>query len=112
METQLAFPQRGTAPLQTSTHVCCGQTAGWIKTPLGTAVGLSPGDIVLYGDPAPPKTGAQHPQFWPMSVVAKRLDGSQCDRWEPSSPPRKGHSSPLFSVHVYCGQTVAHLSYC
>jgi len=21
-------------------------------------------------------------------------------------------SSPLFSAHVYCGQTVAHLSYC
>jgi len=24
----------------------------------------------------------------------------------------KGHSSPHFSAHVYCGQTVAHLSYC
>ena len=32
------------------------------------------------------------------------------DRWGPTSP-RKGHSSPLFSAHVYCGQTVAHLSY-
>jgi len=28
--------------------------------------------------PAPPlKRGAQHPQFWPMSVVAKVLDGSR-----------------------------------
>ena len=35
-------------------HVCCGQTAGWIKMPLGTEVGLGPGDIVLDGDPAPP----------------------------------------------------------
>ena len=26
--------------------------------------------------------------------------------------PRKGHSSPQFSAHVYYGQTVAHLSYC
>jgi len=26
-------------------------------------------------------------------------------------PPKKGHS-PHFSAHVYCGQTVAHLSYC
>jgi len=24
---------------------------------------------------------------------------------------RMGHSTPLFSAHVYCGQTVAHLSY-
>jgi len=26
--------------------------------------------------------------------------------------PRKGHSSPHFSAHVYCGQTIAHLSCC
>jgi len=26
-------------------------------------------------------------------------------------PFRKGHI-PLFSAHVYCGQTVVHLSYC
>jgi len=30
-------PQRGTAP-QFSAHACCGQTAGWIKMPLGTVV--------------------------------------------------------------------------
>jgi len=30
--------------------------------PLGTEVGLGPGDIVLDGDPAPPQKGA-HPQF-------------------------------------------------
>jgi len=28
--------------------------AGWIKMPLGTEVGLGPGDVVLDGDPAPP----------------------------------------------------------
>jgi len=28
-------------------------------------------------------------------------------------PPGKGHNGPLlFSAHLYCGQTVAHLSYC
>jgi len=32
----------------------CGQTAGWSKMPLGTELGLSPGDIVKW-DPAPPK---------------------------------------------------------
>jgi len=67
-------------------------------------VGLGPGDIVLWwghsslterdtaapspifvldGDPAPPpQKGAQPPppkkkEIWPMSVVAKRLDGSR-----------------------------------
>ena len=29
------------------------QTVGWIKKPLGKEVGLSPGYIVLDGDPAP-----------------------------------------------------------
>ena len=33
-----------------------------------------------------------------------------CVRWGPS-PPQRG-AVPQFSAHVYCGQTVAHLSYC
>ena len=37
-------PQRGTAP-PFSAHICCGQTAGCIKMPLGMDVGLSPGDF-------------------------------------------------------------------
>jgi len=34
---------------------------------------LSPGDIVLDGDPAPPRKGAQQPPpaFWLISIVAK-----------------------------------------
>jgi len=40
-----------------SVHVCCGQTAGWIKMPLGREIGLGPGKIVLDGNPAPPKKG-------------------------------------------------------
>jgi len=54
-------PQKGHSP-QLLAHVCCGQTAGWIKTPLGREVDLGPGDIVLDGDPAPlsPK-GHSHP---------------------------------------------------
>jgi len=41
--------------------------------PLGMKVGLSPGHIVLNGDPAPPppKRGTA-PNFRPMSIVAKR----------------------------------------
>ena len=46
-------------------YVRCGQTAGWIKMPLGTEVGLSQGDFVLDGDPAPPKGAQQPPLFGP-----------------------------------------------
>jgi len=31
---------------------------------------------------------------------------------DPAPPQGKGHSSRYFSAHVYCGQTVAHLSNC
>jgi len=49
----------------------------WIKMSLGSEVGLSPSNIVLDGDPAPPppKVGAAYPSVRPMSIVAKRLDG-------------------------------------
>jgi len=58
-------PSKGHSP-QFSAHVCCGQTAGWIKTPLCTKVGLGPGHILFYGDPAHPKRGtAPHPIFGP-----------------------------------------------
>jgi len=40
-----APPKRGTAHPQFSVHVCCGQTAGWMKTPLGTEVDFGPGHI-------------------------------------------------------------------
>ena len=48
-------------------HVCCGQTAGWIKRPLATEVHLDPGDIVLDGNFATPKgRGHSTPHIWPM----------------------------------------------
>ena len=100
------LPKKGAKPpSQFSAHFCCGQTAGCIKMSLGMEVGLSPGDFVFNGDPAPsPKRGQSPPNFrpislapngcmdqdatwyrgrphhnvWPMSIVAKRLDGS---RW-------------------------------
>ena len=63
----------GPAPPKFLAHVYCGQTAGWIKMALGMEVGLSPGDFVLDGDPAPyPKRGGA-PDFWPTSIVAKWL---------------------------------------
>ena len=81
--------------------------------------------IVLDGDPAPHLKRAQTPTFRPMFVVAKRPDGSRwhwyecrpwprphCIAWGSSSPLLKKGHSPQFSAHVYCGETVAHLSYC
>ena len=54
-------PQGAQPPPRFSAHVCCNQTAGWIKMPLGTKVGLGPGYIVLHGDPAPPQKLAHSP---------------------------------------------------
>jgi len=72
--SQLPLPQRGTAP-QISAHMCCSQTVGRIKMPLGMKVGLDPGDFVLNGDPVP------------------------------LSPKRRRIPLPKFLAHVYCGQT-------
>ena len=47
-----APPQKG-AQSPIFRPVCCGQTAGWIKMPLGREVGYRPGDIMLHGNPAP-----------------------------------------------------------
>jgi len=61
-------PQNGSKPWGTasqfSAHVCCGQTAGWTKKPLGKMVGLGPGNIVLDADPAPPARDTA-PNFGP-----------------------------------------------
>jgi len=65
------LPQKGRSP-KFPAHVYCAQTAGCITVPLGMEVSLSPGDFVFDGDPAP------LPNFRPMSIVTKRLDGS---RW-------------------------------
>jgi len=47
--------------------------------PLGTEAGFCPGDFVFDGDPTLPRERAQTPpNFWPMSIVAKQLDGSRC----------------------------------
>jgi len=70
------YPKRGEAP-QFSAHVYCGQTAAWIKMPFGTEVGLSLYNIVFAVDPANCriKDVPTPPNFWPMSIVAKPLDG-------------------------------------
>ena len=75
--TQLPLPKTEAEP-PIFGRVYCGQTAGWIKMPLGREIGLSPSDIVLDGDPAPLRQKGRSPNFRPLSIVAKRLDGS---RW-------------------------------
>ena len=66
---QLPIQEGGTAAPHFSVQVCCGQTAGLIKMPLGTEVGRGPSDVVLDGDPAPPTergTSAPCPLFGPL----------------------------------------------
>jgi len=67
---------------QFSAHICCGQIAGWIKMTLGMEVGLGPGDCVRWGPSSPPQTGIRFrvplPNFRPVCIVAKQLDGSRC----------------------------------
>jgi len=68
--------------------------------------------------------GSQPPIFgpcllWPSSWMdqdatwygGRPRSWRHCVTWGPSSPSPKGHN-PQFLVHVYCGPTVAHLSYC
>jgi len=68
--------KKGTATTQFLAHVYCGQTAAWIKMPLGTEVNLGPGDVVLDGVAAPRSLkGAQPPVFgacllWPRSPIS------------------------------------------
>ena len=76
MGTQPPQKKGTTTPTEFLAHIYYGQTAGWIKLPLGTEVNLGPGDVVLDGVATPPKRGtAPPPTFRFLSIVAKRLDG-------------------------------------
>jgi len=111
------------------TLVYCDQTVGWIKMKLGTQIGLGPGHILLDGDAAPSQRRGQSPP--PSPIFSPCLLWSNgwmdqdatwyedwpwlrphCVTWGSSSPKRGTAPPPQFSAHVYCGQTVAHLSYC
>ena len=90
-------------------HVYCGQTAGWIKMPLGTEVNLGAGDAVLDGVAAPPKKGTA-PSFrfmscgqtagWMKTPVGTKVDlGPGHIVLDRVPPPRERGTA----VHVYCG---------
>ena len=49
MWTQFPLRKKAQTPTQSSAHVCCGQTAGWMKTPLGTEIDFRADHIVLDG---------------------------------------------------------------
>jgi len=110
--------------LATTAHVNCNS---WIKMPLGTEVGLSPGDIVLVGDAAPLPHRKRHssPHFSAHVYCGQTAGCSRIPlgtevglgpgdivRWEPSSPMERGTAAPHFSTHVCCGHMVAHLCNC
>jgi len=93
---------------QFSAHICCDQMAGWIKMPLGMELGLSPGNFMLDGDPAPlPKKGGSPPIFGPYLLQpngcmdqdavwhgGRPQSRRHCIRWGPSSPSQ--NESPNF----------------
>jgi len=54
--------QKGHSP-QFLAHICCDQTDGWIKMPLGTEVGLDSGDNVSDGGPSCSLKRGTLPQF-------------------------------------------------
>ena len=94
---------------------------------LVTEVGLGPGVIVLDGDPSPIKRGTAAPPLfgWIKTPLGTEIPlGTEVDLGSDHivldgvqlRPPRTlAHQPPPphhFLVHVYCGQMVAHLSYC
>ena len=91
-----ALPKKGHSIPHFSAHVCCVQTAGWIKMPLGMEVDLSPGHIVLDADPSlrPERGTAASPSFRPMSIVAK---------WSPISATVEHLYCHYLGQHVLAG---------
>jgi len=107
-------PKTGHSSHQFSAQVYCGQTARWIKMPLGRDVGLGTGDIVLDGDsapPPPPQKGHSMPIFgpclvWPNGWIHQDATwyGSRtrprryCVRCGPA-PPQMGHGRKIWHGH-------------
>ena len=110
-------PLKGHSP-QFSPNVCCDQTVGWNKMPLGMKIGFGPGDFVFNGDPATHRKKDTHPTQCLVHVYCGQtagwmktplgtevdlgpghivLDGVPAPRESCTAAPR------LFSAHVYCG---------
>ena len=64
----------------------CGQTAGWMKTPLGTEVDLGAGHIVLDGFPTLRERGTAPPLLgpcllWPRSPISATAELLSNNKW-------------------------------
>ena len=77
MGTQPRLPTKAVEPTsQFSAHFYCGQTAGWIKMPLGMEVGLGLRDSVFDVDPAAPrKKGTLTPTQFLAHVYCDQVAG-------------------------------------
>jgi len=106
--------KKGRSP-QFLAHIYCGQTAVCIRMPLGTEVGLSLGNIVLWGPRSRSPKGAQPPIFgqcplWPNGGWTKMPLGMEvglgpsdfvCSMGTKLPSEKKTH--PQFLANVYCG---------
>ena len=116
METQLPSPKRGQSPPPFSAHLYCGQTAAWIKMPLGTGIGLGLRNIVFDVDPATPRAHSPLPNFgprllWPNGWMdedaawygSRPRPRPHCTRRDTSkAPAKRAQQPPIFSARVYC----------
>jgi len=104
---------------QVPSHVCCGQTVGWIKMALGMEVGLSPGDSVRWGPSHLSQKGRSPTQFsahvfcGQTAARIKMLLGTEVGLGlrdivfdvDPATPRKRGTpTSTQFLAHVYSGQ--------
>ena len=110
------LPQKGRNPTQFSAHVYCGQTAAWVKMPLGTEIGFLRDIVSMWTRlPAEKKAHPPHPIFgpcllWPNGWMdedaawygSRPRPRAHFTRRGPSSRER-GTAASLFSAHVYCG---------
>ena len=111
------FPSQKEHSPQFSAHVCCGQTAGWIKIPLGTEVDVGTCDIILDGDPASrkrhsPKISAhvccgQTARWIKMPLGTEVGFGLDVIVLDGDPAPLKWGTAPHFSAHVCCCLTAA-----
>ena len=87
MGTPLPLSKKGEPP-KFSAHVYCGQTAGLINMELGTEAGLSPGNFVLDGDPAPPQKGGGASQIFGPCLLWPNGWMNQDSTWHGGRPRR------------------------
>jgi len=81
--------------------------------PLGMELGLSPGDFVLDGEPAPPPVYCGQMAVWikmPLGTEVGLGPGDIVLDGDPGPFPAEKKHSPQFSAHVYCGQTAVCMS--